>query len=260
MAELKLYVASGIFVCVTVLKLLFPTHTEQLRREVVTLIDMDMDYRNVITQVGAILTEESVHQAFSWFNDITGPIISEAPDPTAAPIPVPTEEPDLTEVSPSVLAAVEAFHISQEAYENYAAPDNVSYDTLVLPFSYSSPVNGVLSSGFGYRVHPIDDVVMFHYGTDYEVVEGTAVGAFADGIVKEVGVENGYGNYVIVSHADGWESLYAHCSSVQVAVGQTVEHGAVIAFSGQTGRVTGPHLHFELTHNELYTNPEFFLT
>lgn len=257
MDELKLYAASGIFVLATVLKLLLPSHTEQLRSQVVSLIDMDMDYRAVITQVGAFLSDESVRQVITWQDDVLDP---PSPSPTPVSVTEPPEPiPTVSVVSPGVLAAVEAFHLSQEAYSNYATPTNVCYDDLVLPFNYAAPVDAVQSSGFGYRVHPIDGVVMFHYGTDYDVGEGTPIAAFADGTVTAVGEEAGYGNYVIVAHADGWETLYAHCSSVTVGGGQSVAKGDVIAYSGDTGRVTGPHLHFELSHNELYTNPEFFL-
>jgi murein DD-endopeptidase MepM/ murein hydrolase activator NlpD len=169
-------------------------------------------------------------------------------------MPQPSEHPDS-----NVLAAIEAFKIAQEAYVGYATPETVSYANLCIPFSYSSPVEGVTSSGFGYRVHPIEGQVLFHYGTDYDVEEGTEVLAFADGVVTALGEESGYGKYICVEHDDGWETLYAHCSEISVSSGQAVSGGEVLGKSGSTGRVTGPHLHFELMHNDLYTNPEFFL-
>lgn len=254
MDEWKIYFTSAVFVGVTILKLLFPSHTEQVRTQMVALIDMDMDYRDVVTQVGALLTDDSVQQVLSEVDVIL-------PTETEAPSPVPSEEEtDVQNTIPSsVLSAVEAFRLAQEAYEDYETPENVSYDSLYIPFSYSAPVEAVLSSGFGYRVHPIDQVVSFHYGTDYDVEEGTAITSFADGTVTDAGEASGYGNYVEVTHADGWVSLYAHCSSILVSIGQEVTMGDVIAYSGQTGRVTGPHLHLELSHNGAYTNPEFFL-
>lgn len=268
MTDLKLYLASGIFIAITVLKLVFPARTEELRREIVQLIDMDMDYRGMITEVGSLLTDESIRQVIARIDGEDAPPegsatpqIYDAPMPTVECItPSPTIGSNQTEVSPNVLAAVDAFLTAQEAYADHATPANVSYDVLLLPFDYAAPVDGTLSSGFGYRVHPIEKEVLFHYGTDYEVVEGTAVAAFADGQVTASGTEDGYGNYVEIMHGDGWKTLYAHCSSVLVSKGQQVSRNEVIAYSGQTGRVTGPHLHFELTHNDLYTNPEFFLS
>jgi murein DD-endopeptidase MepM/ murein hydrolase activator NlpD len=74
-----------------------------------------------------------------------------------------------------------------------------------------------------------------------------------------VGYDVGYGNYVIIDHGSGWESQYAHCSTVYVTIGQSVSMGDKIALVGDTGEVTGPHLHFELKCDGVYYNPEFYL-
>ncbi|MBP3654073.1 MAG: M23 family metallopeptidase [Oscillospiraceae bacterium] len=284
MPNWKLYVTSGIFVLVTVLKLLMPDATAQARQEIVALIDMDMDYRNMITQVGSILTDESVQQVVSRFKGevqavigddtemptpspsvsvepsvpataevIPTPTLSVSPEPTVTPTPAPT-----TEIPASVQAAVQAFNLAQEAYVGYETPDTVSYDCLVIPFEYVSPVSGVTSSGFGYRIHPLESGVKFHYGTDFAVETGTPIVAFADGQVTMTGYEKGYGNFVEITHEDGWKTLYAHCSEVNVNWWQQVKRGETIALAGETGEATGPHLHLELTHDGLYTNPEFF--
>ena len=83
--------------------------------------------------------------------------------------------------------------------------------------------------------------------------------AFADGTVALVGWDAGYGNYVIVEHENDWQTLYAHCSEILVYSGQSVSMGDVIAKSGATGEVTGPHLHFELRKDGTFYNPEFWL-
>lgn len=270
----KLYVSSGIFVAVTILKLLLPEQTAYARQEVVELIDMDMDYRGLAVQVGKVLADESVQQVWQMIQDKTdevfhsseptpdpSPALTEVPTPTPAPTPTPTPAPSMEpsqDVSHSVLAAVEAFQIAQEAYVGYATPETVSYANLVIPFAYSSPITGVTSSGFGYRVHPIEGEVRFHYGTDYAAEEGTPITAFADGQVTMTGYEKGYGNFVEITHSNGWKTLYAHCSEVNVNWWQDVKMGEVIALAGETGEATGPHLHLELTHDGYYTNPEFF--
>ena len=271
MNHLRLYLSSGIFVAVTVLKLVLPEQTAHARQEVVELIDMDMDYRGAMMQVGTLLSEESVHQVIELLGgeryeaigesitsteppaETTEPTPVSSPSPTVPPTPIPTEV-----LTNNVLNAMEAFKASQQAYAEYATPATVSYGNLCIPFSYCSPVAGVTSSGFGYRVHPIGGSVRFHYGTDYAVDTGTPIAAFADGEVSMTGYEKGYGNFVEITHADGWKTLYAHCSEVHVKWYQKVKEGDIIALAGETGEATGPHLHLELTHDGYYTNPEFF--
>ena len=128
-----------------------------------------------------------------------------------------------------------------------------------LPFAHASPVAGYTSSGFGYRLHPLENKVKFHYGTDFAANSGTAVCAFADGTVLAAGQDDGYGNYVKIRHADGYTTLYGHCSKLLVRAGETVTMGQEIALVGATGKATGPHLHFELMHDGYYYNPEFYL-
>ena len=111
-----------------------------------------------------------------------------------------------------------------------------------IPFEYTSPVDGYDSSGFGYRVHPIQGTVKFHYGTDFAADNGDSVFAFADGYVYAAGESDSYGKYLILTHEGGFASR-----------GQTI--GRV----GQTGNATGPHLHFELFLNDVYINPEYYV-
>ena len=118
---------------------------------------------------------------------------------------------------------------------------------------------GCTPSGFGYRVHPILQEVKFHYGTDFAAEAGTDIVAFADGTVRFAGSSDSYGNYVAVDHAGGWSSLYAHCSYLYVHTGQEVKAGEKLALVGATGHVTGPHLHFELLHDGVYRNPEYYV-
>lgn len=258
----NVYITSFIFVLLTVIKLLFPERTEGFRKELVSFIEWDMNYRELAVEVGSRLSEEHLYEVFGFVKDesedlpIENITLVDTDEFYEYTIPqtqtiVPTEGAEYND-------RVTAFMEAQSEFVGYELPERVSFDALVLPFTYQEPVTGVTSSGFGYRIHPIDQDVSFHYGTDYGVEEGTPVSAFSDGQVAMVSEETGYGKYLIVRHADGWESLYAHCSEVSVVSGQYVGEGQRIALSGQTGRVTGPHLHFELRHNGYYTNPEFF--
>lgn len=155
--------------------------------------------------------------------------------------------------------AVAAFLESQTEYSGYEIPSNVSYSANVLPFEYTVPVTGRSSSGFGYRLHPISGGIKYHYGTDIAVDSGTDIYAFADGTVTAAYYDEGYGNYIIIEHADGYQTLYAHCSQLKVSAGESVCKGQLVALAGDTGQATGPHLHFELIYNDVYLNPEFYI-
>lgn len=180
------------------------------------------------------------------------PSPSPTPSPSPSPVPTPSPSPDPAQ------AKLSAFLEEQAVFSDYAVPANVSYNIPALPFAHASPVSGGVSSGFGYREHPIEGGVLFHYGTDFAVPDGTAVLAFAEGTVAEAGEITGYGSCVVLSHAGGWTTLYAHCGSLCVKAGESVSLGEQIALSGHSGNVTGPHLHFELRHNGWYVNPAFY--
>lgn len=137
-------------------------------------------------------------------------------------------------------------------------PDTVDQTVYPLEFEHATPTSGTLTSSFGSRLSPITGQPGFHYGLDLAADEGTPITAFADGTVRETG-ESGYGLYIIVDHADGFATLYAHCSSISAKVGDTVTCGEQIAKVGQTGNATGPHLHLELWHNGAALDPADYL-
>lgn len=111
-----------------------------------------------------------------------------------------------------------------------------------------TPVNGVMTSTFGPRRHPILNTVRIHKGVDWAAPTGTPIMAAFDGTISFQGDGGGYGNLVKISHPDGRETRYAHMSKFapNLSVGATVKAGDVIGFIGTTGLSTGPHLHFEL--------------
>ena len=169
---------------------------------------------------------------------------------------VSTEESEAAEILPE---AVQIFLDSQEAFSQYELPANVTYSFTGLPFEFASPLGGRSSSGFGYRLHPILNEVKFHYGTDIAAWSGESITSFAEGTVTFSGYSDSYGNYITIDHGNGWKSLYAHCSSLLVSSGESVAMGQQIALVGSTGLATGPHLHFELIHDGIYTNPEYYI-
>lgn len=112
-----------------------------------------------------------------------------------------------------------------------------------------------LTSGFGYRVHPILGGVRFHAGIDIARPAGTRVIASSDGRVVQAGWASGYGLLVTIDHGRGLQTRYAHLSSLGVAPGQQVRRGDVLGSVGSTGRSTGPHLHYELRLNGQPVSP-----
>ena len=138
-------------------------------------------------------------------------------------------------------------------------PDTVDETVYPMKFDHVLPTDGTLSSTFGSRLSPTTGQPGFHYGIDLAAGEGASIRAFADGTVRETG-ESSYGKYLIVDHADGFSTLYAHCSSISAAVGDHVKCGAEIARVGQTGNATGPHLHLELWRDSAALDPSAYLT
>ena len=109
------------------------------------------------------------------------------------------------------------------------------------------PVVGRLMGGFGKRLDPFSGEGAFHKGVDISAPPGTTVRTTADGIVINAGwVAGGYGRLVVVDHGGGMQSYYAHLSAVTVNVGQEVRRGDQVGAVGSTGRVTAPHLHYEV--------------
>jgi murein DD-endopeptidase MepM/ murein hydrolase activator NlpD len=121
------------------------------------------------------------------------------------------------------------------------------------------PVNGRLTSGFGYRRHPILGTSRLHAGVDFGAPTGTTIYAADTGQVIYAGWYGGYGNTVIIDHGGGITTLYAHCSRLFVRNGQTITQGQAIAAVGSTGLSTGPHLHFEVRQNGNPVNPMAYL-
>ena len=118
------------------------------------------------------------------------------------------------------------------------------------------PVDGgYLNSTFGYRIDPIDNVKRFHHGQDITVKSGSPVYAPADGEIKRAYYVGGFGNHIKIDHGLGYTTLFAHLSKLNVKHGQKVKRGDIIGLSGNTGRSTAPHLHYEIHYNGKPQNP-----
>lgn len=130
----------------------------------------------------------------------------------------------------------------------------------MIPPSYIKPISGGrLSSSFGSRSAPTAGASTYHKGVDWATPVGTAVCASSAGTVAKAGWGSGYGYVVYINHPNGTQTRYGHLSKIYVSVGQYVNQGDIIAASGNTGRSTGPHLHFEILVNGVQVNPLSYL-
>ena len=122
------------------------------------------------------------------------------------------------------------------------------------------PLNGRLLSRFGDREDPFSGEGAFHTGVDISAITGSPVHAAADGIVYHAEYAGHYGRLVIVDHGNGMRTWYAHLSRFEVIPGQEIRRGEILGYSGATGRVTSPHLHFEIRVGGSPVNPHPYLT
>jgi murein DD-endopeptidase MepM/ murein hydrolase activator NlpD len=124
----------------------------------------------------------------------------------------------------------------------------------------SSPVSVAFnSSSYGWRIDPFNGEKAFHEGLDFPAAVGTRINAAAGGIVSFAGPSADYGKLIKIDHGSGLETRYAHSSKLFVTVGQRVEKGQEIAEIGNTGRSTGPHLHYEIRFNGNALDPRRYL-
>ena len=117
------------------------------------------------------------------------------------------------------------------------------------------PTKGLVTAGFGYRKSPFTGKREFHEGMDIAALPGTPVVATADGIVRFAGPAASYGNVVFIDHGHGFATAYGHNSTIRVHARQRVRRGETIAYVGNTGRTTGPHVHYEVHLDGVASNP-----
>jgi murein DD-endopeptidase MepM/ murein hydrolase activator NlpD len=116
-----------------------------------------------------------------------------------------------------------------------------------------------VASSFGERQDPINGEGAFHAGIDIDAPTGTPIRAAADGDVTEASMNAGYGREIMLDHGHDVVTLYGHLSAIAVVIGQHVIRGQVIGYVGQSGRATGPHLHYEVRVHKVAVNPHKYL-
>ena len=153
---------------------------------------------------------------------------------------------------------VDELYEKKIVYSSYvvaATGVNTSTTKVELGISLIRPTSGVVTSRFGARWGRT------HKGTDIGASEGTPIYAAASGtvVVSQYGYNGGYGNYVIISHGNGVQTLYGHCSALVAEEGKSVSQGELIAYVGSTGDSTGPHLHLEIRVDGVAQDPQNYL-
>ena len=244
MKRVSVYLAAGFFLAAVAVKLALPAKTEDTIQTIrMATVTQPVSPAPWPTAVPAVPQQEAVTitiNAGEYFG-LGKPASSEEPLPEA------------------VEDAVETFLATQAEYEDLGIPADVTYEVPMPAFPFAAPVRARVSSSFGYRVHPLENLTKFHYGTDLAALSGDDILCFAEGSVREVGKNETDGNYIIVDHPEGYTSKYSHCGMIYVVQGQKLRMGEKIGLVGMSGKVTGPHLHFELTKDGYHLNPEFYL-
>ncbi|SNR76189.1 M23 family metallopeptidase [Desulfurobacterium atlanticum] len=145
----------------------------------------------------------------------------------------------------------------EQFYQSLDTVDEMIDTLRIYPFGV--PAYGKISSKFGMRVDPFTHLLAFHPGVDISNKPGTPVRVTADGKVVQVGRWAGWGKIVVVRHPSGYKTVYAHLRKIYVKKGQKVKLGQVIGEMGNTGRSTGPHLHYGVMKDNRWINPMKFL-
>ncbi len=144
------------------------------------------------------------------------------------------------------------YHVTRDGTKGYFKKNGQSARRALM----RTPIDGArLSSGFGARKHPILGYMKQHRGVDFAAPPGTPVFAAGGGVVEKAGLNGFYGKYVRIRHNREYATAYAHMSRIAVQAGKRVRQGQVIGYVGSSGRVTGPHLHYEILKNSQRANP-----
>jgi len=159
---------------------------------------------------------------------------------------------------PTVAETFEQYNFLRSAnMSQLARRANPLFHTNMLPSIW--PVDGRLMSYFGHRSDPFSGDGAFHTGVDISVPSGTQVKAAADGVVMQAEWGGNYGKLIILDHGNGLRTYYAHLSRFAIVPGQWVHRGEVLGRSGATGRVTAPHVHYEVRRGGSPINPQPYL-
>jgi murein DD-endopeptidase MepM/ murein hydrolase activator NlpD len=186
-----------------------------------------------------------------------GPV-GNADEDAAVPTPAPAAEASLTAL-PGKLASLEGEAARQEQSLRELQEYFDDQRSLLASTPSIWPTRGWVTSDFGTRIDPYTAERRMHQGMDIATPHGTPIYTPSDGTVVFIGNQGGYGKVLVIDHGYGVKTRYAHLSEIHVRLGDHVERGAKVASVGNTGRSTGPHLHYEVRVNGIPENPRKFI-
>lgn len=214
---------------------------ERIFAQIEDAVEMSMAPLDRMFEAAGLSTETLVQQMRASYDGQGGPLM---------PITMSSrgEDPDPASIRANeVLAQLDMMNLHRMAAER-------------LPFSRPVFASYRLSSPFGYRRDPFNGGSRLHSGVDMAGPTGTPIHATGDGVVSFAGRQSGYGLIIVIQHAFGFETRYAHLSRIRVTEGQRVSRGDRIGDMGSTGRSTGPHLHYEVRTGDTPVNPMNYIT
>lgn len=232
--DVKILLSAGLLLGAVLIKTSNEPWADNLKTKIIDALNGGISAKQVVEAAGQTFENGDLQAVFSVFNksdDNTAMVYAEAPFAE-----------DL---------------LSSREQSNFPKEEDIT--TYVLGFESCKPVDGVKTSDFGERIHPVNGEESFHYGLDIGADKGEEILSFADGTVRESGTSDSYGNYIIVDHADGFSTLYAHCSKITAKQGDKVKAGDKIAEVGATGVATGNHLHFEVWRDGKILDPSHYV-
>lgn len=276
-----------LLLCVTLFLIVFlgkgiaPEEIARSGQRLLSAIHANTDFKDVFSALGkSFFSEESEVDVLGMltgdaFEAELQPTDDDAPSNKVIGSDMPTTTNTLTqttiqdtnptqhEVTMPETEATE-FNSSQEPeipiYTGPALPDGATMEYVELGLSQTvTPVMGELTSAYGYRDHPVNGEYSFHTGIDLSADLGVPIVAFADGTVDFIGESEAYGLYIQLDHGNGITTFYCHCSDLYARKGEKVTAGQVIAAVGNSGNVTGSHLHLELEQNDVLLNPAYYV-
>ena len=226
-----------------------------------TLVSLQTQLDNVSGEVGSIEEKDQAIRTYAGLPQIDKDIRKLGVGGTDFKLNTIDEIPSeisnrITEIEMNVNALSRKVKFELSSYNNlYEVVRNHSDNLKYVP-SIRPTQTGYLGSGYGYREDPLNGKTRFHYGQDIAVNIGTKVYAPADGKIKFAGNQGGYGKVVKIDHTNGYRTIFAHLSKINVKSGSKVKRGDLIALSGNSGRTVGPHLHYEVIVNGKKVNSQ----
>jgi len=238
---------------------------ESLRKDYKQMAQIAHDRDIQVASLGAIANEVTalygLHQNRISSRKAAAGAAAEAPTPTTL---AQTDTPSQQQISSSFdqFYALRADALSgrvSRAIEGGLSASSAGDWTTFADAPSMWPLEGRLGSSFGQREDPFNGEGAFHSGIDIDAPYGTPVRAPADGDVEEAGMAAGYGREIVLSHGHDVSTIYGHLSALAVSPGQHVTRGQIIGYVGQSGRATGPHLHYEVRVHNVPVNPHKYL-